>query len=307
MNIKITSPSFSKHSILVRELKQLFPNAVVNEKQEQFKGETLKRYLSDADIAIVGLESITKELIDACPRLKFIAKYGVGLDNIDLEYCKIRNIGIGWSGGVNRLSVAEMTIGFMITTIRNMVYTSYQLKNGVWNKSGGYNLSGKTIGIIGVGHIGKEVIRLLQPFNCRILANDIVDNKSFYEQYNVIGTSKEDIYEQSDIVSVHTPLTECTQHMFNLDTFKKMKPSAILINTARGSIVNNHDLKVALDKHIIAGAALDTYEEEPIFDAELMKKERLFCTPHIGGNSNESILLMGRSAITHVKTFMEHQ
>lgn len=304
MKIKVTSPSFSSHPILIEELKSNFDNIVLNDTNIHFKDNILKEYLFDADIAIIGLETIDKELIDSCPKLKFIAKYGVGLDNIDIEYCKEKNIQIGWTSGVNKVSVAEMTLGFMITTIRNMVFTSYELKSGLWNKSGGNNLSNKVIGIIGIGNIGKEVIKLLQPFNCKILVNDIFSQDEFYKKYKLLEVTKEEIFTNSDIISVHTPLTKETKYMFNLEVFKKMKKTAILINTARGEIVNNNDLKIALKDKLIAAAALDTYEKEPNFDKELINQNRLFCTPHIGGNSEESILLMGRSAIKYIKEFL---
>ncbi len=304
IKIKVTSVSFSKNDILRQELLSLNLDVEFNETGRSLEGNNLLEFVKDADILIVGLEIMDQGVIEHCVNLKMIAKFGVGLDNIDLAYCKTSNIRVGWTEGVNKLSVAEMTLGFIITTIRNMIFTSIQLKKYEWNKSGGFNLSGKTIGIIGLGNIGKEVVRLLKPFNCKILVNDIVKQKEYCIDNNLSIVTKNEIYEQADIITVHLPLSQDTKYMINLDVFEKMKESAILINTARGSIVNNKDLKIALKKSMIFAAALDTYECEPDIDKDLISLANLYCTPHIGGNSFESVILMGRSAIHHIELFL---
>jgi phosphoglycerate dehydrogenase-like enzyme len=306
MKIAVTSPSFSKNEILKKELKKIFQDVKFNEEGIRFNKRELIEYLKDCDGAIIGLEKIDKEVLDNLPKLKYISKYGVGLNNIDLEECKKRNVKIGWKGGVNKLSVAEMTLGFMLMLARNLYFTSIQLKNGVWNKDGGFQLSGKTIGIIGVGFIGKELVRLLKPFNCRILVNDIIDQYDFYIKNNLIKASKEEIYKNADFITIHTPLTEKTKNMITLKELKSMKKTAFLINTARGGIVNEKDLKYALINKIIAGAALDVYETEPPTDEELLNLPNLICTPHIGGNAKEAVLAMGQSAIKNLRLITEN-
>lgn len=305
MRIVVTSPSFSKHEYLSNRLLKLFPDAILNTDGIRFKKEELIKYLQDADGAIIGLETIDNDVLNECKNLKIIAKYGVGLDNINLEACKKRDIAIGWSGGVNRLSVAEMAIGFMLMLCRNLYITSNQLKNGTWNKNGGIQLSGKTIGIIGFGYIGQEVARLLSPFNCKILAVDIIDKTKEAKSLGVEFTNIEAIYRESDIITIHTPLTQDTKNLINSKTIDKLKNSAFVINTARGGIVNENDLKEALLNQKIAGAALDVYLDEPLQDASLYTIPNLICTPHIGGNSNEAIIAMGDSAISHLKKFFK--
>jgi D-3-phosphoglycerate dehydrogenase len=251
----------------------------------------------------VGLEKIDRAIMDNCKNLKIIAKYGVGLDNIDVEYCRQRNIHIGWTPGVNRLSVAEMTLSFMIGLSRNIFLTSSQLAGGRWNKNGGHDLSHKSVGIIGAGNVGKELLRLLKPFRCRIMVNDVIDQTEYYRENQLVDATKEEIYKNSDLVTLHTPLTRDTHGMIDKNVLALMKKSAFLINTARGPIVRASDLKWALKHNIIAGAALDVYDEEPPKDLELLKLPNLICTPHIGGNSSESVLAMGRSAIRHLRDF----
>lgn len=304
MKIAVTSSSFSKNPILISETKVLASELVINAQGDKFSKNELIEFLSGADAAIVGLESIDKEVIDSLPQLKFISKYGVGLDNVDLDYCKEKNIGIGWTGGVNRLSVAEMTIGFMLGLARNLYQSSLLLKGGKWEKNGGYQISQKTIGIIGVGYIGKELIRLLKPFDCNILVNDIIEQKGYYQANGVTETSKEEIYKSSDIITIHTPLTELTHNLLNINIIKLLKPNAFVINTARGGIINLDDLKFALQNKLIAGAAIDVYSSEPPDDIELLSLPNLICTPHIGGNSAEAVLAMGRSAIAHLQNFI---
>ncbi|MDN5098610.1 phosphoglycerate dehydrogenase [Aliarcobacter butzleri] len=303
MHIAVTSPSFSSNNTLQQEIYKYFPNAKLNLDGKRFNKEELVEYIKNADAIIVGLEQIDEEVLEQCQNLKIVSKYGVGLNNIDLEACKKRDITIGWTGGVNKLSVAEMTLGYMLMLCRNLFITSNELKNGIWNKSGGFQLSEKRIGIIGVGYIGKELIRLLKPFNCEILVNDIINQEQYYKENNLKEVSKEEIFKTCDIVTIHTPFDSTTDNLINKKIFETMKNGSFIINSARGGIINEDDLKYALLNNLIAGAAVDTYVEEPPSDKELLSLPNLICTPHIGGNSREAVEAMGLSAINHLKEF----
>jgi len=303
MNVVATSPSFSKNSLLQSEMKKYFPNAKLNTAGKRFNKKELIEYIKEADALIVGLEPIDDEVLGHCPNLKIVSKYGVGLNNINKDACSRSSIKIGWSGGVNKLSVAEMTLGYMLMLSRNLYSTSNELKTGIWNKAGGFQLSGKTIGIIGVGHIGKEVIRLLKPFGCKILVNDIIEQKAYYKENNLLEVNKEELYKFSDFITIHTPSDTSTNDLITLDTMKKMKSSVFLLNSARGGLINEIDLKIALQEGIVAGAAIDAYVEEPPTDKEFLALPNLICTPHIGGNAKEAVEAMGLSAIKHVREF----
>lgn len=303
MKVKVSTVAFSTNQYLVERLKELFPSAQINSEGKRIPEEFLPEYFAGAEGIIVGLENINAKLLDQLPDLKIIAKYGVGLDNVDLEACKERDILVGWTGGVNRRSVAEMTLGFMLGLLRNLYSTSNQLKDLTWNKSGGVQLSGKTVGIIGLGHIGKELVHLLSPFNCNILVNDIADVSEFVTENELSHVSLEDLLSNSDIISIHTPLTTRTHNMINAVSLRKMKPEAFVINTARGGIINEGDLKFALLNKIISGAALDVYEVEPPTDRELLSLPNVICTPHTGGNSYESVVAMGLSALDHLNNY----
>ncbi|WP_418641221.1 phosphoglycerate dehydrogenase [Sulfurimonas sp. ST-27] len=303
MNIVATSPSFSKNKILQEEVYKYFPEAKLNLDGKRFNQDELIEYIKDAEALIVGLEPVNEEVLQHCKNLKIISKYGVGLNNIDKEACKKRGIAIGWTGGVNRLSVAEMALGFMLMFSRNLFMTTNELKSSVWNKSGGFQLSGKTVGIVGVGYIGKELVRLLKPFGCKILVNDIINQDEYYTQNDLIEVSKEELYRESDFITVHTPQDESTYNFITLNEMKMMKKTAYLLNTARGGLINENDLKYALKNGIIAGAAIDAYVEEPPTDKEFLELPNLICTPHIGGNAKEAVEAMGMSAIKHLREY----
>lgn len=300
--IAVTSKSFSKNDLLVESLKKRFPDQEVR-LQLGAKGlnETeLIQFLEGCDRAIIALEEINEAVLRQLPQLIKISKFGVGLNNIDKAACEKYGVKVGWTGGVNKLSVAEMTLGFMLGLSRNLYQSSYNLKEGNWIKNGGTQLSEKTIGIIGVGHIGKELIRLLGPFNCKILVNDIIEQKKYYESVNVSDVSKEQIYKDADIITIHTPLTDRTYNLFCKTVFENLQKKPFLINTARGGIVNELELVDAIDRELISGAAIDVFVSEPLDIEKLYKNKKIVTTPHIGGNAKEAIWNMGISAINNL-------
>lgn len=300
--IKVTAESFIKNPELCAELSALFPQAVYWDRTTD-----LHSFCADAETVLVGRETVDEVFLEACPHVKLVAKYGVGLDNVDLEACEARGVCIGWTAGVNKTSVAELTLAFMLGAAHNAFAVGTALKNGQWIKNGGTLLSGKTVGIIGVGHVGKELVRLLQPFGCRILVNDIVDQKEYYLSNNLLESSKEQLYAQADFVTLHVPLTSATFHLIGGEAFSLFQPHAYLINTCRGAVVDPEALKKALEQGKIAGALLDVFEPEPCTDLELLAHPRLFATPHIGGNAREAVLAMGRSAIAHISYFYQNR
>jgi len=308
LTIGITTVAFSKNTELINNIKELgFKKVLINKPQRRFSQDELIDFLSQCDIAIVGLDKITEEVLSKVPKLKAISKYGVGLDNINFEACKKYKIKILHTQGVNKRSVSELTLGCMLSLNRNIYVTSNDLKAGNWNKNGGVQLSSKTVGIIGLGNIGKDLVNLLKPFGCKILVNDIIEQSKYCEENSLIETTKDDIFRNADIITIHTPLTPQVKYLINKDTLSMMKPNAIVINTARGGIVNQDDLKWALKNNIIAGAAIDAYEIEPPEDKELITLPNLISTPHIGGNAEEAVEAMGLAAINNIMVFCKEE
>ena len=304
--IKVTSRSFSRHPVLKQELLEIFPNSVFNTDGPPTGLPNIVEFLKDADGVILGLEEMDRHVLQQLENVKIIAKYGVGLDNLDVSSAEELGITIGWTGGVNKRSASEQALGFMLGLSRNLFFSSFPLKNGKWEKEGGAFLTGKTVGIIGCGHIGADLIYLLQPFNCQILICDILDKSGVVDTYGATQVLQDELLAEADIISLHVPLTELTQGMVNEEFLQKMKPTAYLINNSRGPIVEQQALKNALQQNIIAGAALDVFESEPPDDIEFLDLPNLMVTPHIGGSANEAILAMGRSAISHLKRHFQN-
>ncbi len=300
--LKVTAESFLKNEELCKELQSLYPEAVFWDKQEP-----LAAFCADAEVLLVGRESMSDDLMAHCPRLKLISKYGVGLDNVDVEACEKRGIRIGITEGVNKTSVAELTLAFMLGASHNMFFTGTALKNSLWIKNGGRLLSGKTVGIIGAGNIGREVIHMLQPFGCRILVNDIVKHTNFQFSDYLLESSKTDIFSSADIISFHVPLTSETRNMIHIETLRSMKSSVVLINTSRGEIWNEGELKAWLAETPDAFICTDVYTAEPCTDREFLQHPRVFGTPHIGGNAYEAVMAMGRSAIHHIVDYYQEK
>ena len=183
MKIGVTSTTFSRDPFLVSEIEKYpFQEIHFNRNQYPLETESLKKFLQHRDGAIIGRDRLTEEVVRACPQLKAVSKFGVGLDNIDMDACRKNRIQVLHSQGINRRSVAEQTLGFMIFLMRNLYQTSINLKSMQWQKKGGHQLSGKKVGVIGVGHIGKDIIELLQPFDCVIYVNDIINQDKYYER-----------------------------------------------------------------------------------------------------------------------------
>ena len=300
MKVVVTPPAFYKSEALRLKLSSLFPNTVYNQNTDYLSGEELMEFLKDADAAIIGRDPVTQDTLNALPQLKMISKYGVGLDNVDLNAIKKSGIEFSITTGVNKRSVAELTLSFMIGLCHNIFISAERVKRGEWIREGGRNLSGKTIGIIGCGNVGKEVVKILKPFGCKILINDIEDRSKFCLKQGAIESSFELLIKESDIVSLHVPLTNLTRNMINKNVLKDMKVNAFLINTSRGPVVNPSDLHRALVSKEILGAALDVFCSEPPDDIEFLKLPQLMVTPHIGGNSIEAVEAMGQAAIDNL-------
>jgi phosphoglycerate dehydrogenase-like enzyme len=295
--VAVCSRSFSKNLVLRNELLTKYENVTFNDSGVQLEGEELIKFLRGHDKAITALETINDHVLSNLPELKIIGKYGVGLDMIDMVSMHKHGIRLGWVGGVNRRSVSELVIALTINILRHVVVANGEVLSGVWRQIMGGQLSGKTVGVIGCGHVGKDLIMMLQPFGCKVLVTDIVDYPDFYKRHNINPVSLPDLMANSDIVSIHVPLDKSTRGLLDKEMLSLMKPSAILINVARGGLVNEGALKEMLINKQLAGAAFDVFETEPPSDMELLALPNFFATPHIGGSSEEAVIAMGRSAI----------
>lgn len=295
--VAVCSRSFSKNPELCKELLSRYERVTFNDQGEQLEGPSLVRFLSGHDKAITALEALTEQVLEKLPQLKVISKYGVGLDMIDKVAMRKHGKRLGWTAGVNRRSVSELVIGFAIALLRHIPAANKEVLSGTWRQHVGRQLTGKTVGIIGCGHIGKDLVPLLRAFDCEVLANDIIEFPEFYRRYSVTALSLEELLQQADIVTLHVPFDETTEGMLDATRLAMMKTSAILINCARGGLVDEVALGAMLSAQKLAGAGFDVLTDEPPGEIELLKCPNFLVTPHIGGSSYEAILAMGRAAI----------
>jgi len=279
------------------EVLERYPDAKFNDDGLSLNGESLIQFMQGYEKAITALETINEYILSKLPDLKVIGKYGVGLDMIDLHAMKKCGVQLGWTGGVNKRSVSELVISSAIALLHKAVFANEEVKKGEWYPVKGRQLSNCTFGIVGCGHIGKDLVKLLKPYNCKVLAHDILDFKEFYEQNGVTPVSLNDLVRQSDVVTLHLPLDDSTKNILNSKRLHLLKKDAILINFARGGLIDESELKKLLLENKIAGAAVDVFKVEPPTDQDFLTMDNLLVTPHIGGSTEEAILAMGMAAI----------
>ena len=302
LRIAVCSRSFSRNSRLREALKSQFRDVKFNDEGIRLAGDSLIEFLGDCDMAITALERIDEYVLSQLPRLKRISKYGVGLDMIDLEALKRYQKQLAWKAGVNRRSVAELALTMMLTIIRKIPESQAQIASGNWVQTVGNTLSGKTIGIVGCGNIGQDLFSLLKPFGCQMLVNDINESYEFFSMNDLEVTPLTQLLSHSDIVTLHLPLDESTRHILSRAQLQEMRMGSILVNTARGGLIDEDALFDEIQKGRIVGAGLDVFEEEPPFGSRLLACPQVFSTAHIGGSSEEAILAMGLAAIQGLST-----
>jgi len=296
-SVAVASRSFSRHPELRALVLERYSDVKFNDEGLSLHSNSLIEFLSGYEKAITALEVIDDSILSQLPNLKVIAKFGVGLDMIDLNALKKYGVKLGWTGGVNKRSVSELVISFAVALLHRAVFANSEVRNGKWYQVKGRQLSDCTFGIIGCGHIGKDLIKLLKPFNCKILAHDILSFQEFYKKNKVKSVGIEELIKKSDVVTLHLPLDESTKNFMNEERLQMLKSNAILINLARGGLIDEDVLKKMVLEKRIAGAALDVFEIEPPIDKELLTMDNVLITPHIGGSTEEAILAMGVAAI----------
>ena len=300
MTIGVTTVNFSANEFLVDQLKKTKCQIKLNPYGRRLTHQELIELLSDCDLAIVGLDIINEDILKRSPKLRRISKYGVGLDNIDLEACSKRNIDVKYSPGINKRSVSELALGMILSLSRKIYEGSVQLKNKKWVKEGGTELTGKKVGIVGYGNIGRDLSELLYPFKNKIYACDINESVFSLGRKSIKVSSFEEILTECDVISFHVPLTEKTTWLINSSNITKLKPGVIIINTARGGILEEKALIMGLTEGLIGGLGIDVYDIEPPYSSGLLDIKNTICTPHIGGNSYQAVRRMGMTAIKNL-------
>ena len=267
---------------------------------------TLVSRMKDAEVAVISNIKLPANVLQQCPRLQYLSVAFTGLDHIDLSYCKEHNITMQNAAGYSTVAVSELAIGLMLDLLRKITYFDGTIRQGEGRGMFlGRELKGKTVGVVGTGAIGTAVIRLLGAFGCRVLAY----NRSQHDEAKALGATYTDLdtlLQQSDIVTLHVPMTAETHHLISAERLALMKPNAILINTARGNVIDIPALADALHKGSIAGAGIDVYEQEPPLPTEhpLLHAPNCICVPHIGYASREAFDIRADIVFDHVRNFL---
>lgn len=258
----------------------------VNPLGRRLKAHELAEMVADFGVLIAGTEPITAAVMDAAPHLRLISRVGIGLDNVDLAEARARGIAVTYTPDAPAPAVAEFTVGLMLSLLRHIPSADRSLRGGVWKRLMGRRLNEVTVGVLGVGRVGSRVIRILRGGfpGLRVLANDLQPNRTFGETHQVNWVEKAALYAEADVVSVHVPLTPVTRELITSRELALMKPTAVLVNTARGGLIVEADLAAALREGRLQGAAVDVFDHEP-YSGELTNVENCLLTCHMGSMS----------------------
>ena len=295
--VAVCSRSFSRNLVLRDELQSGYRKVTFNDAGQSLSGTDLAAYLEGHDKAIIGLEQIDETVLEAVPELRVISKYGAGTDMLDLEAMARRGVRLGWTAGVNSRAVAELVIALTIALLRDLPDLSRGIERGEWRQAIGRQLSGRTVGIVGWGSIGRDLADLLVPFGCRVLATDVRDVDTECRLAGVESLALEALLSEADVVTLHVPLTEGTEGLIGEAQLGLLRPDSVLVNASRGGVVDEYALHDALVSGRLRGAAMDVFRSEPPFGSPLLGLPNFVATPHIGGSTEEAYLAMGRAAI----------
>ena len=306
--VVVTSRSFSKNEGLANALKAKYSKVIFNDSGATLQGQELINFLSSADKAIIGIEEISAEVLQQLPKLKVISKYGVGINNLDIDSMTSKGVKLGFTPGVNKQSVAELALTLTMISLRKIHNNHTEIAKGIWSQEKGAELFGKTVGLLGFGNIGQKFASFLAPFDCKII---FFDEKVFTNQEllsisaKILGLKPDSIYQDkltavldhADILSIHLPLLPETEDIISTKELSLLKPSISIINTARGGIVNESALHAFLSSKPDSFAAFDVYAEEPAIENPLFELPNFFGTSHRSSLTHEGINAMGLAAI----------
>ena len=268
---------------------------------------TLTERMKEADIAVISNIKLPADVLQQCTHLQYLSVAFTGLDHIDLAYCKSHNIAVQNAAGYSTTAVSELAVGMMLDLLRQITHFDGTIREGKGRGTFlGRELRGKTVGVVGTGAIGTATIRLLLAFGCRVLAYNRSEHADVV-QLGVRYTDLDTLMRESDIVTLHVPMTDETYHLINRERLAMMKANAILVNTARGNVVDIPALAETLTAGTIAGAAIDVYEQEPPLplDHPLLKAPNCICLPHIGYASREAFDIRADIVFDHVRNYLQ--
>ena len=297
--VLVTPTSYGVNDPTLRDkLEAEVGEVVYNTSGKPLSSKQLGEMVPGVDGYIAGLDSIDRTALAAADRLRVIARYGVGVDAVDLEAAKEKGIIVTNTPGANSGSVAELTVGMMISLLRNIPAAAQATKTGEWSRIRGISLEGKVIGLVGFGAIGQLVLQRLTGFGCRLMTFDPAADEGQAAALGVELSSLEEVIHTSDLLSLHCPVTEQTRAMVDASFLEKMKPGSFLINTARGELINEEALYIAIQSGKLRGSALDVFSKQPPeADNPLLGLPQVLATPHMGAHTDGATNAMGWGAL----------
>lgn len=298
-HILVTPTSYGQHDgRLKTDLEALVGRVTYNPTAKPLSSAQLRELLPGVDGYIAGLDTIDAAALEAAGDLRVVARYGVGVDNVDLAAAKARGIVVTNTPGANARSVAELTVALLLLLARPVLRAAAETRAGGWPRTSGMSLEGKTVGLYGLGAIGRQVARRLVGFDCRVLAHDPLVDLEFCEAHDVIPVDPDELLAASDFVSLHLPVLPETRGLVDAAFLRRMKPGASLVNTSRGELVDEAALLEALQAGHLRGAALDAFTQEPPGAGNpLLALPQVIPTPHMGAHTDGATTGMGRMAL----------
>jgi D-3-phosphoglycerate dehydrogenase / 2-oxoglutarate reductase len=305
MKVIITTPSFGKfHERLIGEMEEKGCQVV---RLIPYSRERMMEEIIDTDAWIVGLESADKELLEKATKLKVVAKHGVGVDNIDIEAASALGIAVTNAPGTNNDAVADLAFGLMLSVARSIPAANNLVKDQKWGRFDGVSVWGKTLGIVGLGAIGKGVAKRASGFQMKVVGYDVSEPAPDEKELNIERVTLEELLKTADYISLHVPLNKYTQGMIGANEFEVMKPNAILVNTSRGGVIDEKALFEALRQNKIKGCGLDVFEQEPPVHPELKELSNLVVSPHIGAYTNEAVQLTSEMSVQNIYRLLTNE
>jgi len=302
MKILVTPTSLQegKKSAALDALKEFSNDLIYNPAGRPLTEDELIPLLKDCDGYLAGLDYVTEKVLKACNNLKMISRYGAGVDRVDLAAAKENKIIVTNTPGVNAVAVAELAMGLTLSAARRISSLDRKTRNGEWTRSTGIELGGKTMGIMGLGAIGKNVARYAQGFGMKVMAYDPYINEAYAKDNNIVVASFDEVVKNADVISLHLPLTPETKHLISKEVMEKMKSSVILINTSRGGIIDEEAAYELLKNSKLGGLGLDAFENEPPTNSPLFELDNVVVTPHTGAHTKEATDNMADAAVKNL-------
>lgn len=299
MKVICTSPSFAKYDAApIDTLKQHGFELITLPADAPLS--TLEPHLAETVAMIVAFTDVNDELLAKAPQLKVVCKHGVGVDNIDLDATRARGIYVTNVPDANKHAVADFAFALMLNSARQITQAAEETRAGNWPRIFATDVYGKTLGIIGLGNIGKQVALRAKGFNMRVIAFDFYPDEKFAAEHGIEFVSMDRLTKEGDFITLHTPLTDETRNLFNAARIKRMKKSAFLINVSRGGVINENDLFQALQDNVIAGAAADVFDHEPLAQHPLFTLPNFIPTSHIAGYTDGAISAIGERCVQQI-------